>query len=120
MRVADAARLRRAGARTLGRFTVTSRVTGVTRQFATALASEIRMPETRTHLETRMEYVPIDRKQAQKVAHPEWFTGPVHMQYLTKAELSQELEVIAVFFEIEKLNSLKVGPRSEFRPRLPK
>jgi quercetin dioxygenase-like cupin family protein len=57
------------------------------------------MPETRTHQETRLEHLGIDRKQAHKVAHPEWFTGPVHMQYLTKAELSEELEVIAVFFE---------------------
>lgn len=46
-----------------------------------------------------MQHAPIDRRQAKPVAHREWFTGPVHMQYLAHAELTSELEVIAVFFD---------------------
>src|SRR5262245_8937707 len=44
-------------------------------------------------------FASIDRKLAHKVAHPEWFTGSVQMQYLADADRSSELEVIAVFFE---------------------
>jgi len=40
-----------------------------------------------------------DRSKAHPTATPDYFEGGVHMQPLLTSEVSQELELIAVFFE---------------------
>jgi quercetin dioxygenase-like cupin family protein len=40
-----------------------------------------------------------DRSQAQPTPSPEYFDGAVHMQHLVSKEESQEVELIAVFFQ---------------------
>ena len=40
-----------------------------------------------------------DRAAARPAAHPEWFEGQVSMQPLVATEQSQELDIVAVFFD---------------------
>ena len=41
----------------------------------------------------------VDRREAQPHPHPEWFSGPVHIQELRAGNEPSDLEVFAVFFD---------------------
>lgn len=46
-----------------------------------------------------MQTLRVDRRAATPHPHPEWFSGPVHIQELRAGTEPPDLEIIAVFFD---------------------